>query len=92
MAEQKNKKIPDLTAPKEKENSNLEADRENEAKDEIIENNNAELEKKQENRKKALERIGVFIVVVAIVGVIFGIRWFTTGRWFQETERRRSRQ
>ena len=86
MAEQKNKKIPDFTAPKEKESSNLEADRENETNNKIIENDNAELEKKQGNRKKALVRIGVFIVIIAIIGVIFGIRWFTTGRWFQETD------
>ena len=86
MAEQKNKKIPDFTAPKEKENSNLEADRENETNNKIIENDNAELEKKQGNRKKALVRIGVFIVIIAIIGVIFGIRWFTTGRWFQKTD------
>ena len=86
MAEQKNKKIPDFTAPKEKENSNLEADRENETNNKIMENDNAELEKKQENRKKALVRIGVFIVIVARIGVVFGIRCFTTGRWFQETD------
>ena len=86
MAEQKNKKIPDLKAPKEKEVNNLDADKENESKEEIIENNNEKPGKKQENRKKALVRIGVFIVIAAIIGVIFGIRWFTTGRWFQETD------
>ncbi len=84
MSEQKNKKIPDLKTTKTEEQKNLEADGENE--DKIIENDKEKSEKKQENKKKALVRISIFIVIIAIIGVIFGIKWFTTGRWIQETD------
>ncbi|MCP1224963.1 efflux RND transporter periplasmic adaptor subunit [Sebaldella sp. S0638] len=31
-------------------------------------------------------RIGVFVIVIAIIGIIFGVKWFTAGRWIQGTD------
>ena len=31
-------------------------------------------------------RIGIFVVIMAIIGLVFGLRWFTSGRWIQGTD------
>lgn len=46
-------------------------------------NNNESTEGK---RKKAIFRIAIFLLIVLIIGVIYGIIWFTSGRWHQDTE------
>ena len=84
MSEQENKKTPDLKAPEKKENGDLKIN--SEKKDEITVEENNNSEEKQVNRRKALVRIGIFIIIMAIVGVIFGIRWFSSGRWVQGTD------
>ena len=40
----------------------------------------------KENRKKAFIRIVIFIIILAILGLIYGIHWFKVGKWEQETD------
>jgi membrane fusion protein (multidrug efflux system) len=83
MAEQENKKIPDLKSPKLIENGDSKVSENNQKTDNSIQE---EKEIKRTNRKKALVRIGIFVFIVIIIGLIMGIKWYTTGRWIQETE------
>ena len=86
MSEQKNKKIPDLKVLKSKENNDLENNKESEEAGEASVSKNEKMDGSQSKRKKALVRIGLFVIIMAIVGLIFGIRWYTSGRWVQATD------
>ncbi len=49
---------------------------------EQINNNSVE----NKNNKQAKKKIGIFLGAVAIIGIIYGIYWFTVGKYFVETE------
>lgn len=49
-------------------------------------NNNGANETTEGKRKKAIFRISIFLLIVLIIGVIYGINWYTNGRWHQDTE------
>lgn len=90
MSEQEDKKIPELKSPKilKKDDSKINQN-ENNNNNESIETEE-KIENKQEDpqtkKKKAVVRIIIFLAVIVLAALIYGIKWYTSGRWMQETE------